>query len=98
MVGSGAKKCFKQYFERLGIWVREIRTKANLPHAHLNKLLKNLEQRKLIKSVKTVGVSVYNFFIMFNCCLLLILCGVFALGLSLLGFGRNVKINKFIKK
>lgn len=37
-----------------GIWVRDIRTKSNLNHVILNKTLKILENRKCIKSVKTV--------------------------------------------
>jgi DNA-directed RNA polymerase III subunit RPC6 len=40
-----------------GIWIRDIRTKSNLIMTQLNKVLKNLENRKLIKAVKSVNVS-----------------------------------------
>lgn len=41
-----------------GIWIRDIRTKSNLNMTQLNKVLKNLENKKLIKSVKSVNVCV----------------------------------------
>lgn len=41
-----------------GIWIRDIRTKSNLIMTQLNKILKNLENKKLIKAVKSVNVSV----------------------------------------
>ncbi|XP_065340607.1 DNA-directed RNA polymerase III subunit RPC6 [Cloeon dipterum] len=37
-----------------GIWIRDIRTKTNLPNHTLNKILKQLESKKLVKSVKSV--------------------------------------------
>lgn len=40
-----------------GIWIRDIRNKANLAALALNKVIKNLESKKMIKSVKTVTVS-----------------------------------------
>ncbi|GAB6019857.1 DNA-directed RNA polymerase III subunit RPC6 [Chamberlinius hualienensis] len=40
-----------------GIWIREIRNKSNLVETHITKILKNLESRKLIKSVKSVSLG-----------------------------------------
>lgn len=40
-----------------GIWTRDIRHKCNLMLTEVNKILKNLEGKKLIKSVKSVAVS-----------------------------------------
>ena len=39
-----------------GIWNRDIRTKSNLNQTTLNKILKALEGKKLIKSVSSVSV------------------------------------------
>lgn len=39
-----------------GIWIRDIRMKSNLNMIQLNKILKNLETKKLIKAVKSVNV------------------------------------------
>ncbi|KAL4681435.1 hypothetical protein H8959_006912 [Pygathrix nigripes] len=38
-----------------GIWSRDIRYKSNLPLTEINKILKNLESKKLIKAVKSVA-------------------------------------------
>lgn len=40
-----------------GIWVRDIRFQSNLLPTQLNKILKALENKKLIKAVKSVSVS-----------------------------------------
>ena len=40
-----------------GIWIRDIRYKSNLQLTQVNKILKNLESKKLIKAVKSVAVS-----------------------------------------
>ena len=40
-----------------GVWIREIRMKTNLGIPQLNKLLKNMISKKLIKAVKSVAVS-----------------------------------------
>lgn len=40
-----------------GIWIRDIRVKSNLIMTQLNKILKNLENKRLIKAVKSVNVS-----------------------------------------
>lgn len=47
-----------------GIWIRDIRVKSNLIMTQLNKILKNLENKKLIKHVKSVNVRkflIYKF-------------------------------------
>ena len=41
----------------LGIWTRDIRNKCNLLMTQVNKILKNLESKKLIKAIKSVAVS-----------------------------------------
>lgn len=43
-----------------GIWIRDIRFKSNLNMTQLNKVLKSLETKKIIKAVKSV--SVINFY------------------------------------
>ncbi|CAG2117973.1 unnamed protein product, partial [Medioppia subpectinata] len=40
-----------------GIWIRDIRFQSNLSQTQLNKVLKNMETKKLIKSVKSVTAS-----------------------------------------
>ncbi|XP_071381993.1 DNA-directed RNA polymerase III subunit RPC6 isoform X2 [Centroberyx affinis] len=40
-----------------GIWSRDIRFKSNLPLTEINKILKNLESKKLIKAVKSVAAE-----------------------------------------
>ncbi len=45
-----------------GIWIRDIRVKSNLIMTQLNKILKNLENKKLIKAVKSVNVSSLSFY------------------------------------
>ena len=47
-----------------GIWIRDIRLKSNLALTHVNKVLKALEGRKLIKAVKSV--SVWDFIICYR--------------------------------
>lgn len=42
-----------------GIWIRDIRVKSNLIMTQLNKVLKQLENKKLIKAVKSVNVSLW---------------------------------------
>jgi predicted transcriptional regulator len=44
-----------------GIWIREIRTKSNLSLTTVNKLVKSLETKKVIKAVKSVSVSCWLF-------------------------------------
>ena len=40
----------------LGLWTRDMKYKANLQQTQINKILKVLEKRKLIKSVKSIEV------------------------------------------
>lgn len=40
-----------------GIWIRDIRRGCGLAPPPLNKILKKLENRKVIKAIKSVGVS-----------------------------------------
>lgn len=40
-----------------GIWIRDIRSRSNLLPKQLDKVLRSLENNKMIKSVKTVNVS-----------------------------------------
>ena len=44
------------FFTVTGIWIRDIRGKTNLSSVQLNKVIKSLEQKKLIKAVKSVTV------------------------------------------
>ena len=41
----------------VGVWIRDIRAKSNLGQTQLNKVLKSLEMKNLIKSVKSVNAS-----------------------------------------
>lgn len=43
-----------------GIWMRDIRHRCNLMLTEVNKILKNLESKKLIKAVKSVVVGILN--------------------------------------
>lgn len=49
-----------------GIWIRDIRVKSNLIMTQLNKILKNLESRKLIKAVKSVNASKKKVYMLYN--------------------------------
>ena len=44
----------------LGIWIRDIRYKSNLQLTQVNKILKTLESKKLIKAIKSVAVIHLN--------------------------------------
>lgn len=46
-----------------GIWMRDIRYQSNLLATQLNKILKALENKKLIKAVKSVSVNFQHFLI-----------------------------------
>jgi DNA-directed RNA polymerase III subunit RPC6 len=41
----------------MGIWIRDIRVQSNLTMTQLNKIVKSLENKKLIKAVKSVSAS-----------------------------------------
>lgn len=49
-----------------GIWIRDIRVKSNLIMTQLNKILKNLENKKLIKAVKSVNASKKKVYMLYN--------------------------------
>lgn len=49
-----------------GIWIRDIRVKSNLVMTQLNKILKALENKKLIKAVKTVNASKKKVYMLYN--------------------------------
>lgn len=49
-----------------GIWIRDIRFKSNLILTQLNKILKILENKKLIKAVKSVSASKKKVYMLYN--------------------------------
>ncbi|CAK8692487.1 DNA-directed RNA polymerase III subunit RPC6-like [Clavelina lepadiformis] len=49
-----------------GIWTREIRYKCNLMLTEVNRILKTLESKKLIKAVKSVAASKKKVYMLFN--------------------------------
>ncbi|XP_048735936.1 DNA-directed RNA polymerase III subunit RPC6-like [Ostrea edulis] len=49
-----------------GIWIRDIRFKCNLLLTQVNKILKNLETKKLIKAVKSVAASKKKVYMLYN--------------------------------
>lgn len=49
-----------------GIWVRDIRYKCNLPMTQVNKVLKSLEGKKLVKAVNSVSAGKRKFYMLYN--------------------------------
>lgn len=49
-----------------GIWIRDIRYKSNLNNTSLTKILKNLEAKKIIKSVKSVAAGKRKVFMLYE--------------------------------
>ncbi|XP_033127297.1 DNA-directed RNA polymerase III subunit RPC6-like [Anneissia japonica] len=49
-----------------GIWIRDIRYRSNILQTQVNKILKSLETRKLIKAVKSVGASKKKVYMLYN--------------------------------
>jgi len=49
-----------------GIWIRDIRYKSNLLLTQVNKILKNLESKKLIKAVKAVNAARKKVYMLYN--------------------------------
>ncbi|XP_014666987.1 PREDICTED: DNA-directed RNA polymerase III subunit RPC6-like [Priapulus caudatus] len=49
-----------------GIWIRDIRYKSNLLLTQVNKILKSLESKKLIKAVKSVAASKKKVYMLFD--------------------------------
>ena len=43
--------------DKMGIWIRDIRDRSGLTDTQLRKVLKTLETRRLVKSVKAVGTT-----------------------------------------
>uniref|UniRef100_UPI0035902986 DNA-directed RNA polymerase III subunit RPC6 n=1 Tax=Myxine glutinosa TaxID=7769 RepID=UPI0035902986 len=49
-----------------GMWSRDIRFKSNLPLTEVNKILKSLESKKLIKAVKSVAAAKKKVYMLYN--------------------------------
>lgn len=49
-----------------GIWIRELRYASRLPQTLVNKILKNLESKKRIKSVKSVAASKKKVYMLYD--------------------------------
>ncbi|KAM3955031.1 DNA-directed RNA polymerase III subunit RPC6-like [Aphomia sociella] len=49
-----------------GIWIRDIRVRSNLANTQLTKVLKSLENKKLIKAVKCVNASKKKVYMLYN--------------------------------
>ncbi|XP_028398560.1 DNA-directed RNA polymerase III subunit RPC6-like [Dendronephthya gigantea] len=49
-----------------GIWIRDIRYKCNLQLTQVNKILKTLESKKLIKAIKSIAASKKKVYMLFN--------------------------------
>ena len=49
-----------------GIWIRDIRIQSNLGLTQVNKVLKVLESKKLIKAVKSVQASKKKVYMLFD--------------------------------
>ncbi|XP_064621721.1 DNA-directed RNA polymerase III subunit RPC6-like [Lineus longissimus] len=67
--GDHQEKLVYQIIEEAGnkgIWIRDIRYKSNLLLTQVNKILKNLESKKLIKAVKSVAASKKKVYMLFN--------------------------------
>ncbi|CAH1791664.1 unnamed protein product [Owenia fusiformis] len=67
--GDNQEKLVYQIIEESGnkgIWIRDIRWKSNLLLTQVNKILKSLESKKLIKAVKSVAASKKKVYMLFN--------------------------------
>ena len=49
-----------------GIWIRDIRYKCNLQMTQVNKILKNLESKKLIKAINSVAAGKKKVYMLYN--------------------------------
>ena len=49
-----------------GIWIRDIKIRSNLVQTHISKILKKLESKKLIKSVKSVQASKKKMYMLYD--------------------------------
>ncbi|KAK7815804.1 hypothetical protein U0070_025264 [Myodes glareolus] len=63
---QNAGMCYQLSYFLTGIWSRDIRYKSNLPLTEINKILKNLESKKLIKAVKSVAASKKKVYMLYN--------------------------------
>ncbi|ODM99489.1 DNA-directed RNA polymerase III subunit RPC6 [Orchesella cincta] len=50
----------------MGIWIRDIRVQSNLLMTQLNKIVKSLESKKLIKAVKSVSASKKKVYMLYD--------------------------------
>ncbi|GFY46929.1 DNA-directed RNA polymerase III subunit RPC6 [Trichonephila inaurata madagascariensis] len=63
------EKLIYQHIEKAGnkgIWVRDLRFASNIPQTQVNKILKTLESKKLIKSVTSVAASKKKVYMLYN--------------------------------
>ncbi|XP_071041825.1 DNA-directed RNA polymerase III subunit RPC6 isoform X3 [Parasteatoda tepidariorum] len=63
------EKVIYQLTERAGnkgIWIRDLRLASNLPQTQVNKIVKSLESKKLIKSVTSVTASKKKVYMLYN--------------------------------
>lgn len=49
-----------------GIWLRDIRTRSNLSTTELNKVIKSMESKKIIKAVKSVSASKKKLYMLYE--------------------------------
>ena len=49
-----------------GIWTRDLRSKTNLQQPQINKILKTLDSRSLVKSVKSVANANRKVYMLFE--------------------------------
>uniref|UniRef100_A0A915DAR3 DNA-directed RNA polymerase III subunit RPC6 n=1 Tax=Ditylenchus dipsaci TaxID=166011 RepID=A0A915DAR3_9BILA len=52
--------------DKMGIWIRDIRNRSGLTEKQLSKVLKGLEQQKLVKALKMVGTANKKTYILYN--------------------------------
>lgn len=52
--------------KNIGIWIRDLRFQCNLQMTQVNKVVKNLESRKLIKAVNSVAAGKKKVFMLYN--------------------------------
>lgn len=50
----------------MGIWTRDIKRRSNLPQNRINKILKTLDERRLIKSVKAVSNASRKMYMLYD--------------------------------
>jgi len=50
----------------MGIWIKDIRVRSNLTMTQLNKIVKSLQHKKLIKAVKSVAAAKKKVYMLFD--------------------------------